>query len=114
MGEGTRLIMSRLMMSLGRIFSFIALVTNCFITCGTPAFEENIAKLPLSCRKRFHYMLQASAQFLMTLLDCHRGRGGLVKLTKDHYKKCYSCKHDLYYYSKTKGEVTKNHQHPLC
>jgi len=96
--------------SLGRTFSFIALVTNCFITRGTPAFEENIAKLPFSCRKRFHYMLQASAQFLMTLLDCRRGRKGLVKLTKDHYKKCYSRKHDLYYYSKTKGEVTKNHQ----
>ena len=96
--------------SLGRIFGFIALITACFTTRGTPAYEDNIEKLPDQCKKRFHYMLQASAQFLITLLDIRRGREGLIKLTKDHYTKRYSRKKDMYYYCKTRGESSKTHQ----
>ena len=96
--------------SLGRIFCFIALITECVITRGTPAFEENIAKLPAGYQKKFHCLLQASAQFLITLLDIRRGREGLAELTKDHYEKRYSRKFDLYYFCKTKGEASKNHQ----
>ena len=78
-------------------------------TLMTPQETYDLSKIPDGYLDKIHYLAQWGMHYIITTYLARRANEGYSTITKAHFEK-FTAEDGRVYYTKVKGELTKNHR----